>query len=187
MRYKKGFTLIELLVVISIISLLATMAMSALSNARSKARDTRRKSDFDQISKALDMYYDKYGGYPAMGSEANSGNFANSNVNADGGPNSWDKLSGPLISEGFMISVARDPVNEPTGAFPWTGFNQLYHYRSDGTYGDSDAQHYLLCGWLENDQDELTLGNKDMANPFDSSQMLRADLGYTENVYCISR
>ena len=61
---RKGFTLIELLVVIAIIGLLSTLAVVALTGARSKARDARRLSDIKQIQTALDLYYADNNEYP---------------------------------------------------------------------------------------------------------------------------
>lgn len=52
----KGFTLIELLVVISIIGILATLLMANVAGVRERARDVQRKSDINQIQKALEMY-----------------------------------------------------------------------------------------------------------------------------------
>ncbi len=60
-----GFTLIELLVVIAIIGLLSTLSILALNQARARARDARRISDVKQISKALEIYYNESGNYPA--------------------------------------------------------------------------------------------------------------------------
>jgi type II secretion system protein G len=62
---QKGFTLIELLVVIAIIGLLASVVLVSLGTARVKARDTKRKADFSQLTKALALYYDKNGIMPA--------------------------------------------------------------------------------------------------------------------------
>ena len=61
---RNGFTLIELLVVISIIGMLAALIMVNFNAARERARDVQRKSDMDQIKKALRMYYNDNGQYP---------------------------------------------------------------------------------------------------------------------------
>jgi prepilin-type N-terminal cleavage/methylation domain-containing protein len=56
----KGFTVIEILVAISIIALLSTLAMTAVSQARIRGRDTRRKADLEQVRKALILYADEH-------------------------------------------------------------------------------------------------------------------------------
>jgi prepilin-type N-terminal cleavage/methylation domain-containing protein len=58
-----GFTLIELLVVIAVIGMLSTVAITSLNTARAKARDTRRKSDLEQILLAFEQYYFDHGTY----------------------------------------------------------------------------------------------------------------------------
>lgn len=63
---QKGFTLIELLVVIAVIGILASVVLASLNSARGKARDARRFSDLNQISLALELYYDDYGTYPQL-------------------------------------------------------------------------------------------------------------------------
>lgn len=71
-KSKSGFTLIELLVVVSIITLLSSIVFSALSKARSKARDARRVSDMHQIQTALELYLDGHNGsYPASPASQN--------------------------------------------------------------------------------------------------------------------
>lgn len=64
LKNKKGFTLIELLVVIAIIGLLATLAVVALNNARTKSRDAKRVSDIKQIQTALELYFVDANNYP---------------------------------------------------------------------------------------------------------------------------
>jgi len=56
MKIKNGFTLIELLVVMVIIGLLAGLILPNFMSARERARDARRKSDLEQIQKALELY-----------------------------------------------------------------------------------------------------------------------------------
>lgn len=60
----KGFTLIELLVVIAIIGLLASIVMAGLSKAKSKARYARTVTELQQISTAMELYYEDNGSYP---------------------------------------------------------------------------------------------------------------------------
>lgn len=61
---KKGFTLVELLVVISIMGILASVAIVNVSSARVKARDDKRKIDIDTVAQSLELYYSQYKKYP---------------------------------------------------------------------------------------------------------------------------
>ncbi|MBU1127350.1 MAG: type II secretion system protein [Patescibacteria group bacterium] len=64
----KGFTLIELLVVISIIGILASLALTSYSRAQKQTRDTQRKSDLNQYRNVLENRAGAYGGlYPVYG------------------------------------------------------------------------------------------------------------------------
>lgn len=53
---RRGFTLIELLVVMTIIALMATIVIVALSDARRKSRDARRLADIKQLHNAIELY-----------------------------------------------------------------------------------------------------------------------------------
>lgn len=64
-KLKLGFTLIELLVVMAILGLLATVGLVSFRTAQLKGRDARRKHDLEQIQKALEMYFNDKGQYPA--------------------------------------------------------------------------------------------------------------------------
>ena len=63
--HKKAFTLIELLVVVAIISMMASIILSSLNQARSKSRDARRVADIKQLQLALSLYYNDNGSYPS--------------------------------------------------------------------------------------------------------------------------
>lgn len=69
-RFSKGFTLLELLVVISIISILIAMGSVAFSTAQRKGRDSKRRSDVQQMQKAFEQYYAETGGYDSCAAMA---------------------------------------------------------------------------------------------------------------------
>ena len=69
----RGFTLIELMVVITIIGLLASMVLSALSSTRVTARDSQRLSEARELMKALELYRTKNGSYPCSGPATSAG------------------------------------------------------------------------------------------------------------------
>ncbi len=64
LNYKniKAFTLIEMLVVISLIGILAALAMVSFSSVQKQARDTSRKSDLKQYQTAIESYVNKNNG-----------------------------------------------------------------------------------------------------------------------------
>jgi prepilin-type N-terminal cleavage/methylation domain-containing protein len=62
---EQGFTLIELLVVMAILSLMASLILSATAKAREQARDARRILDFKAIQESLVAYRMQYGQYPS--------------------------------------------------------------------------------------------------------------------------
>ena len=53
---ENGFTLIEILIAIAIVAILVSFMMPNFVGIRTRARDTRRKSDLSQIQKALELY-----------------------------------------------------------------------------------------------------------------------------------
>ena len=68
---KTGFTLIELLIVITIIGILTALITTNLTGARSRARDTRRKSDLRSIEQALRLYYNDAKRFPSSDGSGN--------------------------------------------------------------------------------------------------------------------
>ena len=60
-----GYTLIELLVVVSIIALMAAIAIPQFISYRSKAIDAEMKSDLRNAAVAIESYYAKRSVYPA--------------------------------------------------------------------------------------------------------------------------
>ena len=58
-----GFTLIELLIVIVLLGFLSITGFSMFQGSQKRSRDMRRKTDLQQVAKALEMYANDHG-YP---------------------------------------------------------------------------------------------------------------------------
>jgi prepilin-type N-terminal cleavage/methylation domain-containing protein len=137
-RQKKfGFTLIELLVVISIIGILATLLIANIGGVRERARDARRKSDLNQIQKALEMY--KNSQKPPEYSDATT----------------VEGLAADLEPD-YMQEVPHDPkcsYNSTSGDWECTGDWPDYGYTLDpGGSGDNLTYKLVVC--LENASDQ---------------------------------
>jgi type II secretion system protein G len=107
MMNKNGFTLIELLVVISIISLLSSVVLASLNDARGKARDAQRIQQLKQVQAALELYYSENGEYPSG--------------NPQGMCLGWATPLTPLVSGGFLGEIPLDPTNTDPYCFNYTG------------------------------------------------------------------
>ena len=162
----KGFTLIELLVVISIISLLATLAVASLNNARMKSRDARRLSDIENIRKAFDFFYDENGKYD--GPVYSAGDKRISSTNFD-----------PYLDESNVYDPLTDPTESVASAVQFYDYPDFEDYLSSyinvphdpllggcrdtvtGKYGYMLYQKYSNCGvliaYIENPGPENTV------------------------------
>lgn len=139
MRLNKGFTLIELLVVISIIGMLTALIMVNFNAARERARDVQRKSDLDQIKKALRMYYNDNGLYPT-----NSGDNKIVGCGTEASPTacSWGSIWTRQTMT-YMKILPNDPIyksDDPN--------SPRYNYQSS-----IDRQDFRLWATLENKSD----------------------------------
>lgn len=63
-HHQRAFTLIEMLIVIVIIGILAAALIPRLQSVQSRARDTKRKTDLQQLSNGVSIYNADNGGYP---------------------------------------------------------------------------------------------------------------------------
>jgi type II secretion system protein G len=113
----KGFTLIEMLVVITIIGILASIAVPNYMKAKNKAKEAECKSNLHVIQTALERYAtDHDGNYPPylIGGDKsgwmywhnrNDGNFPNAPY-----------LHDPLVEYGYIDSYPKNPFATDTGS-----------------------------------------------------------------------
>jgi prepilin-type N-terminal cleavage/methylation domain-containing protein len=140
---QKGFTLIELLIVIAIIAVLATVVIINVSDAKARARDTKRITDTENIAVALTMFKNDKGHYPytADGLVVQSGSQCSHSNVAD----QWSSLAAllqsslstfpPVVTDGYYIRYCNGS---------WDGFLST----PEGTQNHS-IYHFQLLGHLE--------------------------------------
>jgi general secretion pathway protein G len=130
-KNKKAFTLIELLIVMVILAILSGLGLMAFGTVQMKSRDSRRKQDLANISKALDVYYNDYGAYPASTAGFIYG-CAAGGAQACGWGDPWQDDKNTL----YMSALPQDPD---------TSHNYFYH--------QVDNDSYYLFARLENEDD----------------------------------
>ena len=62
----KSFTLVELMVIVAILAVLTTLAIPNVIKARMSANDVMAQTTLKSISSALETYFSKNNGYPAV-------------------------------------------------------------------------------------------------------------------------
>ena len=122
----EGFTLVEILVVVTIISLLASIAAVSYSQFIKQSRDTRRKTDIEQIRAAIELYQNFNNVYPA--------DIAFGGVIADPEPSTTK----------YMTKVPNDP--RATSSLRYT-----YYYLSIAPFKD-----YKLCAYIEGGETSIS-------------------------------
>lgn len=144
----KGFTLIELMVVIAVMGLLSSIIFASLSNARAKARDTRRKMDLEQLVRALALYINDNKGMLPLSNDCSS---TRTVVNYPGTPNGgygrMVTLCPPTSSTSFIGQVFKNNkytsyfITDPRGG---TTSGCRYYY-----FTDSSGKYYQFSAYLE--------------------------------------
>ena len=135
---QKGFTLIELLVVISIIGLLASVVLVALSGARKKSRDAKRVADLNQLSKAMELYFNDVFAYPTgVGAAGAVSNYVPTTIGSGGNIFGSALLASynAAIPPSQIIMTPTYIITVPTAPLPADGScttsNNSYYYETN--------------------------------------------------------
>jgi general secretion pathway protein G len=129
MRRESGFTLIELLIVVTIIGLIAAMAIPNLMSAVDKAKQRRTMGDLRQLGGAVEMYavdnntYPKVANYSAL-QPLIQPNYVKTVAGTDGWNHVWvftgDTSAG---AEYTLTSLAKDGKPSTVNGGPTADFN----------------------------------------------------------------
>ena len=150
LKINKGFTLVELLVVMSIIGVLAALAVGSFRTAQMRGRDATRKSDLKQISSSLELFYADYGRYPA----ASAGMIAACSYNPALGTGTSCTWGSDEFTDDKTIYFKVIPA-DPTDSYTYT-----YEI-----VAGSNNQKYKLFARLENTEDQDCLDANCAQNP----------------------
>ena len=144
---KQGFTLIELLVVVAIISLISSVVVAGLNQARSKARDAKRVADIKALEQALELYRNDHGSYPStLGKCNNSWCFGCAN------PQGLTIAMPQMVTGNYISALPVDP--RPT---PGAGLCFNYEYVSLPGQTTSSNQWYWTCDGRRTNQVQYML------------------------------
>jgi prepilin-type N-terminal cleavage/methylation domain-containing protein len=141
-KLKQGFTLVELLIVISILGVLASIALVSFRSAQIRGRDAQRKNDLKQISSALELFYADYAKYPTATSTSPDACPYNASTQT-GSLCTWgtgefrDVDANGITKTTYFKVIPKDPV---------ASFNYLYRV-------DATRQKFQIFAHIENTQD----------------------------------
>ncbi len=116
MSDRNGFTLIELLVVISIIAILASILLPAVTSAIFQANVTKCSAQLDQLGKSLRTYNTSFHRYPPLDGGSISSNWGRylQKVTIDG--EKWDS---DLANELYFCPVLGAPPTDSGSDYYW--------------------------------------------------------------------
>ena len=111
-KISSGFTLIELLVVIAIIGILIATGSASYQRATRLSRDSKRKTDLEQIRQALETYRSENNAYPTQSgwsSTLESGYISSIPDDPKGGDYLYLPSGSPLVSYALCAYLENDP------------------------------------------------------------------------------
>lgn len=154
MKKNHGFTLIELLVVISIIGILAGLAMPVLTSALERGRATTDKNNLSQLGKGITQYMTDRDG--SMFSATDTGTSVWPTVLQAGYVKDWRVFRSP-----FDKPTAARPLNPAVSTSPYPisyGINKLMLDTIDGKWLRSGSTLIVAAAAVDTASSAPTVG-----------------------------
>jgi len=164
----KSFTLVEILVVISIVGLLAGLALPAIQGAQNAARKGKAKAEMQSIITAVKAYQNEYGRLPNPSAVGGAGD---GYFSASASPRLFLMLSGATNDSSGenprQIAFLELPASSTNGSFPdpWKR-NYLLKIDTDGDnvveyYGNKNGVALVISQGKNGQQDDPASSNSD--------------------------
>ncbi len=126
-----GFTLVEMLVVLAILAIIASVLFATINpiGQIQKSNDANRKTDLESVQRALELYYQDTGKYPASS--------ASYQIAPGGTAIAWGNAWGT-----YMSKLPTDPIaaNKYVYFSPAAANGQTYYLYANLQRGANDAQ-----------------------------------------------
>jgi general secretion pathway protein G len=107
MKDRRGYTLIEMMIVISIISILATMALPSFQKSLVRAKETNLRRSLFIMRDTIDQYFADHGRYPGSLQDLETEKYIRQ-IPMDpftGSPDSWVTIPPEGFAEGNIYDV----------------------------------------------------------------------------------